>query len=697
VSLTSPAHTPTEGVYAVPAQPWPPRAACPVTARKPVGGFVFRTPEQLLLPWLAYQAGELSALALRGVFAVAEMQARRCQLAPDAAPHYRLPELGALLALPPARRQRRAQAVQQALCASGLLTWDAHTLALTRDPTRLPWLDAQRYRALRAQVPPGQGRVPVPRHLGQYLARAGSPGLIATAIGVVLHCLRYRDRQCVSGGRVTAARLATTLGLARRRVQRHLDELTALGWLATMPEETTPDPRGPWRLIHLAWDFPRLRAVPPAIRPTPPRPRRPQQLELFPLHLMPSTPAACPAGAPALGRDTPLPAAVFAAHQTAASARLTAAGVPAFCHIRPVLEVEIGRWLAEAAAPLPTPVPTPRPAPVPAEEPEARPTLAHTPRPTLTHIHAESINDNLSFLPSTSLQPFQEILSPEDNPAGPPPTGVWHSTVSPTLLSPPSLLLANTAPLPDGLSFPRMESHTADDAALRAAIGASLLQAAAAAPTRPPNDPPASPPPAMPLATSHAPRLTQVTLADLQDTGRLLQLVPQAQARGLLTGAHPTLTLVTLAEHALRLRARYDPCRLFGALLYDPAKRRLLTDGEEDAARQRLRAWDTAHRPAAPPPLPMDLAAWSDDALLLEGLLAEGPALWGTDPRAWLLAQDSSWTAARWEQAVLEHARLHQRLRQATAPPALQELDDGLPPLWHIAVDPLDREDADDS
>jgi len=256
--------SPTAGAFS-----WPPEDRY-WHARKPVGGFAFMAPDHLLLPWQAYQQARIDALALRGILAAREMRERRCQLVPGVPPQYGPQELGGLLGLPQERR-RQADAVQHQLTTTGLLTWTESTLAFCYHPEQVRGLDLAVYTARRAQVPAWLQRVPVPRHLLQYLARAGSPGLIATACGVLLQCLRYRDHQCVAGGRVAAAWIAACFGLSERTAARGLAQLTALGWLATI-EEQHRHAQGPWRAVNLQWDFPRVRLVPPtrATRPAPP-------------------------------------------------------------------------------------------------------------------------------------------------------------------------------------------------------------------------------------------------------------------------------------------------------------------------------------------------------------------------------------------------------------------------------------------
>jgi hypothetical protein len=97
----------------------------------------------------------------------------------------------------------------------------------------------------------------VPRRLLVWLAQEGQPGLIATALGVLLRCMRYKARQCVAGGRVAAPWIATVFGVAERTVQRALQVLQGCGWLARLAGPPARErPHGRYTVINLAWDRP---------------------------------------------------------------------------------------------------------------------------------------------------------------------------------------------------------------------------------------------------------------------------------------------------------------------------------------------------------------------------------------------------------------------------------------------------------
>jgi hypothetical protein len=68
-----------------------------LTARKPTGGFIFLTVQQLCLLWWAYRTRLIQLRDLRAWFASYEMVARRCQLDPDQVPEYTTKELHGLI------------------------------------------------------------------------------------------------------------------------------------------------------------------------------------------------------------------------------------------------------------------------------------------------------------------------------------------------------------------------------------------------------------------------------------------------------------------------------------------------------------------------------------------------------------------------------------------------------------------------
>ena len=153
------------------------------------------------------------------------------------------------------------QAALHTLEDVGLLTWSASTIRCLPEPAAVRDRVLSGYQALQAQIPAWRTWVPAPRRLLRWLAREGTPGLCATAAGVLLRCLWSKGRQCVSGGRVAATWIAAGFGLAERTVQRALEGLQACGWLARLPSTNADDvaqerQHGGRTVVNLAWDVP---------------------------------------------------------------------------------------------------------------------------------------------------------------------------------------------------------------------------------------------------------------------------------------------------------------------------------------------------------------------------------------------------------------------------------------------------------
>ena len=89
-------------------------------AKKPIGGFVFLSVQQLCLVWWAYRIRLIQLRDFRVWFAAQEMEARRCQLDPGQVPEYTLKELHRLVGGVGGEHLR---ASIRRLEAVGLLTW----------------------------------------------------------------------------------------------------------------------------------------------------------------------------------------------------------------------------------------------------------------------------------------------------------------------------------------------------------------------------------------------------------------------------------------------------------------------------------------------------------------------------------------------------------------------------------------------
>ncbi len=232
---------------------WPPTGI--QQARKPAGGFIDCPVEYLTLPWWVYQQGAIGLDTLRVWLGTLELVEKRCCTAPDAPVHYGPEELRRLLRAP---RLAPVTAGLQQLEALGLLAWSPQVIQFLPQAQALrEALGQDGYQTLRAQLAPGLRWVPVPRRLLVWLAQDGQPGLIATACGVLLRCMRYKARQCIAGGRVAAPWIATVFGVAERTVQRAMQVLQGCGWLARLAVQPARErPHGRYTVINLAWERP---------------------------------------------------------------------------------------------------------------------------------------------------------------------------------------------------------------------------------------------------------------------------------------------------------------------------------------------------------------------------------------------------------------------------------------------------------
>jgi len=691
---------------------WPPQARS-WPARKPAGGFALLTVEQVLLPWLAHQHNRIEPLALRAYFGLREMPERRCQLAPGTRIHYHARELQGLLG--PAVRLATAAAAIATLEATGLVRRTEHTLCLLTQPEALQGVDLARYATLRAHVHPLLYRVPVPRRMLRYLVREGSPGLIATTLGVVLRCLRYyrRDKECRSGGTLSVAWIADCFGIGERTAYRGLATLEALGWLATVPPPPTlRHPAGPWRVVNLAWD------LPPAARPRARaaiRPQSPVQLELFPLAAQIAASDARPSdSAQAPGGDTPAPedagAGVTDSPEPPAGEGAPAASTPAAAAVRAFIATSLQEaaaprashagepehwpveaWPEDQAAagglvytPAYAPVDAVRQASQAAEITEACEVLAGTATATLeapaaqpASAAAEDLEARYAALPAADQEALWAQARAHLMQQGTPPAFL----ITPVVLAEVCRRLAKQggpdAPeaVPHAVEAAPVGAHGCKNlAVVNRQDGKNLavpLKELDPKPFQEIQEP--EPPERRPTGACHSRQspenkatLRDVQPKDLRDLGRLLDLRHQAAMRGWVTWNEAgRLNVVAAAVHARRVGQ--EPCRLFVALLRD-RRWEVITQEDEDTAHRWLREQAYGPRrpamPAAGTPVPA--VPLSDDAhfahLAQQVLRAHG---WRDDPFLLVKRQYPEWTRARWEQAQAELTQW--RLLQAQA------------------------------
>ncbi|MGE3537825.1 MAG: hypothetical protein AB7N91_10385 [Candidatus Tectimicrobiota bacterium] len=605
---------------------WPPAGGLQ-TARKPAGGFIDCPIDVLTLPWWYYRQGALELATLRVWLGTLELVEKRCGAAPDVPAHYGPEELRRLLRWP--RLAPVTTAVQQ-LEALGLLAWSPQAIQLLPQAEVLrEALTQEGYRTLRAQCAPGLRWVPVPRRLLRWLAQEGQPGLIATACGVLLRCMRYKARQCVAGGRVAAPWIATVFGIAERTVQRAFTTLEDCGWLARLAVQPERErAHGRYTVINLAWQRPGAAEKPGHARTAAAAPEEPAR-------------APCQNMSPQQGRSRR--------------------------NLSPIAErdVSVSTENTETCGTDPAPA---------LSQPfqEAR----QDPEPTGYGSAGAPTREghDMAPLPSTPHALEDKGVTDEDV------TDTEYTAAKNRLLAEGTdhVLLIRPVVLAE-VQRVRQEATEHLSAApgqapkISPTIEATTVRAEPR--TVPAPCPPALPTPqsartplpacARPPIWTPPPTLRNVTLADLRDVGRLLALHQQAMARGWLRGGEAgQLTLVAVAVHARRVGKA--PCRLFVGLL-QAQRWEVITQEDEDQAHAMLRSHRDGplRRSTAEDCTPEPDAALSDDArfaLLAPQVLRQ--AGWRGEPFLGVKLHDPTWTRERWDRAQAALAQWQQQQAQ---------------------------------
>jgi hypothetical protein len=595
---------------------WPPTGI--QQARKPAGGFIDCPVDCLTLPWWRYQQGALALNTLRVWLGALELVEKRCDMAPETPVHYGPEELRRLLDLP--RLTPVTTALQQ-LEALGLLAWSPQAIQF------LPHVEVLRealaqdsYRRLRAQLAPGLRWVPVPRRLLRWLAQPGQPGLIATACGVLLRCMRYKARQCVAGGRVAATWVAAVLGVAERTVQRAFTTLERCGWLARLalqPERERP--HGRYTVINLAWQRPGATETP---RHAPPAAVSPQE----------------PAGA-SCQNLSPLER------------------VP--CHNMSPLEVQTVSRSDENRETCGTSLASSFLQPFQEEgsdpEPPGRGPAGGMPQ-------EEQEEKQLSATPASSAD--TEVTEEEYAAAQ---ARLVAQGTDPAFLIRPAVLAEVQRARQEVAYSPMAAEQTTEGPTVPEATAATAVPRRAPTPRPPAPYAPWVPHTPVP-ACSHTPirlpppTLRDVILDDLSDVARLLALHQQAIARGWLQGGEAAqLNVVSAAVHARRVGDA--PCRLFVVLLRDQ-RWEVITQEDEDQARALLRvSRDGPPRRCVPEACtPEPEAVRSADArFVLRAAQVLRQAGWQGEPFLGVKLVDPTWTRERWDRAQAALMQWQQR------------------------------------
>lgn len=508
---------------------WPPPGA--LRARKPDGGFIDCPVDYLTLPWWVYKQGTITLQTLRVWFGTLELVEKRCTASPDVPAHYGPEELRRLLRL--SRLPPVTDAIER-LEDLGLLAWSPHAILFLPHAYALKAAVAQdSYRTLRSHIATWLRWVPVPRRLLVWLAQDGQPGLIATVLGVLLRCIRYKAHQCISGGRVAVPWIAAVFGVAERTVQRAMQTLEDCGWLARLALQPAREhPHGRYTIINLSWQRPgatseaqlgRQRATPVCDESqSAPAPCQ---------HLSPLKGAWCQNLSPSPTRPMPL-----TPENIERSADGTGGSFQPFQEERQ----------------------DPEPAPCGPSEVSIQ-DAQNSEQPSA---ESDLLSDDESITAEDYAAAAARLIAQGCDPA--------------FLIRPVVLAEVQRACEETPCSATAVSTSTVAPASEETRESLVLASLSSAGP------PEASAARSMPPAT-----LREVTLADLLDVGRLGVLHQQACARGWLrSGEAERLNVVAAAVHAQRVG--HDPCRLFVALLRD-RRWEVITQEDEDRARQLLR------------------------------------------------------------------------------------------------------------
>ena len=196
-------------------------------AKKPQGGFVLVHGWALVLAWQAVRATILRPVDLRVWLATFEAVARRCTARKGCEPEYRVQELVTLTGCAP----RTVMESISRLRASGLVDVRRGSVTHCGTLTDLAFVDTRDVNDALTRVANHRRRVPIPRRLLGFLARAKQPMLLATAFGHLLRCMYLRGELCSSGGLCKAAWVAEVFGVSERSVKRARAELIEAGLL----------------------------------------------------------------------------------------------------------------------------------------------------------------------------------------------------------------------------------------------------------------------------------------------------------------------------------------------------------------------------------------------------------------------------------------------------------------------------------
>jgi hypothetical protein len=289
-------------------------AYLPWSTRKPVGGFVFLTVQQLCLLWWVYHNRHIRLMDFRVWFAAHEMLARRCQIDAVQVPDYTLPELHGLVGGTGGAPLRASLLRLEGL---RLLTWSSNALTFATSPADLRGIeDLSDFFTMHQAITNNRRRVPVPRQAVRLIAGGLKTSVIATMLGHLIRCLYYRDQHCRSGGWCKASWIAEVFGLNLRSVKAARKHLVEVGWLQTFPTPQRLCNRwGPYLRINLSWTRVALEQA-PTDSPVSPSSASPPPAEL------------CTTGLPPLSKEHQKPFQEFIHQEPAPQAEAALSALP---------------------------------------------------------------------------------------------------------------------------------------------------------------------------------------------------------------------------------------------------------------------------------------------------------------------------------------------------------------------------------
>jgi len=190
------------------------------------GGYRRISTDQLCRVWTLHLEGLLKRLDLRVWFALHEMDERRCTLAKERTPRFRIEEVGNLLG---DVSEQAARASVRRLKRLGVCAARPHGIRFgnSRDA------DGPRLDAMRAVMPFRKRWLHVPRRVLRSLATGRSRAETAVLLGAVTRCVffhRAESRHRVDG-RLPARWVAAAFGVSERAVIAARQRLVSLGWL----------------------------------------------------------------------------------------------------------------------------------------------------------------------------------------------------------------------------------------------------------------------------------------------------------------------------------------------------------------------------------------------------------------------------------------------------------------------------------